>query len=119
MFLDSFFETEKTLIIDIQRFTQLIVKGVPQPKEWFSIKQVECLFFKGSMADRFVSDRMQVDISAVAIVNPIDIKESEIPSNGRLVIKNGADIEPMYSIVQADDIASQGEVISILLKAYT
>lgn len=118
MFLDSFFKNNKVFNAEIEVMQQTKTAGVLGPKEWFSVKTIPVLFWRGSMADAFISAQDRATVSAVAVAKPAEIAAEDIPVNGRLVLTYGCVEVGKFSIVKADNIAGQDAVVIIQLTEY-
>lgn len=110
-FLDSFFANNKTVSVEVQVFSQTFINGVLGEKVWTTDTTFEALFWRGAMAEKYVSDRYKADVSGMVIGRPEEVPE--IAEDSRLFI--GGDY---YSIIYRDDIAEQGKVVQIPVKKW-
>ncbi len=123
MILDNLFASQKTYDAEIQTISQTNTYGVLCPKVWITIKTVECLFWRGGLAQKLISGKLAPDVSAVVIVRQNDISTSEIPAGCRIYIKEKYNmyitptpIVGYFSVIYADNIAGQDQVIMIPVK---
>ena len=110
-FLDSIFSREVTQTIDIEILAQTFVNGVIGPEEWTKSTDFEGLFWRGSMADRYVSEKYRADVAGVVVARPEDV--TAIVEGARLKIEG-----LYYSVIYMDDIAEQGEVSQIPVRKW-
>ncbi|MCP4589099.1 hypothetical protein, partial [Pseudoalteromonas sp.] len=100
--------------------TQVFVNGVLGPVTWVDGSSVDCMVWRGSIADTLVSEKFRADVSAVAIVRPTDISVSSIPDDSRLKIEDSdSNLIGYFSVIAPDNIAEQSEVIMVPLKEFT
>lgn len=112
-FLDSIFANEKTTTAYIELLTQPFVDGELGKKKWTPSGSFECLFWRGSTAERYVSDQYKAIVAGLAVARPEDLEVSDIPESCRIKIN-----DIYYAVIYPDDIAEQGEVIQIPLKKW-
>ncbi|MCP3683117.1 MAG: hypothetical protein GY861_10540 [bacterium] len=120
MFLDSIFNRSLTQTATVQDRTQVFVNGVLGPVTWVDGSNVKCMVWRGSIADTLVSEKFRADVAAVAVMRPEDISVSSIPDDSRLKIEDSdSNLIGYFSVVYADNIAEQSEVIMLPLKEFT
>lgn len=68
----------------------------------------QCMYYTGSAAESLVADRFKTSISGVIISEVIPIADG-----AKIVLDTGEE----FGIVNADDVAKQGEVLVIAVKA--
>ena len=110
-FLDSIFSGNKTETVEVYQKSQTFVNGVLGPEEWTKTKEFTGLFWRGAMAERYVSERYRADVAGVVVARPTDVSISDIPQSAKLVIDNVD-----YFVIYVDDVANQGKVIQIPVK---
>lgn len=73
-----------------------------------TIENQSCGYFTGSAAEALVSDRYKTQISGVIISEVVTV-----PDGAKIVLSNGLE----FTVINADDILLQGEVLAIAVKA--
>jgi len=110
-FLDDF-GTEEKYTATFEKYTETTVEGV-LTKSWSTIVAApKCLLWSTSMAKITVSEKYKQEIEALAVFNYSDITFT-IPEYGRVTINN-----KLYSIILAENVAEQNEIIQVMLKKY-
>ena len=112
-FLDSIFANNETLKIDIEKLTQTFVNGVLGAKVWTKSKDFTGIFWRGAMAERYVSEQYRSVVDGIVIAKPDDVVHSDIPETARLKIDG-----QYYSVIYFDNIAEQDKVIQIPVKKW-
>lgn len=110
--MTEYFSDWQNQTATFQKLTQTFVNGELGEPAWVDIFTAPVMFYTGGTADQIVQERYRVDLAGVAILNPSDMSEA-IPEDGRVQI-NG----DYYSIIHAEDVALQGEIIQIPLKRF-
>jgi len=87
-FLDSLFKSEKTFKGAVQSRSQTNTNGVLGPVVWTTTKIVDCIFWRGSLSDRMVSQKIKADVIGTILMRPSDISAQEIPTNGRIQVSD-------------------------------
>ena len=120
MFLDSIFASEKTYTALVEDMQQTIdpATGTPGAKEWVTIAAARCVYWRGSMAKGFISEQFRNIVSGVALVKPSDVSGVTFQRDNRVTIKDGMQTVGVFSLVYADNIAGQNEVIALQLTEY-
>jgi hypothetical protein len=111
-FIDSFFNLNSTVSVNVQTRAQTITSGELGPVTWTTSKTLNSLFWKGSMAESIVSEKLRVDISAVFLFRPSDCTTSDFPKESRI----DAGAKGLYDIIYVDDVANQGKVFVVAVK---
>jgi hypothetical protein len=71
-----------------------------------SITGQVCGYFTGAQAEKFVADRYKTDLTGVIISEVVSVPD------GSRIVMNGTN----YIVINADDIALQGEVLAIAVR---
>lgn len=111
-YLDSVFNHFKTYDIVIKSKTKTILNGEVTAVTETTDDTVKGLFFRGGMSKNFISDKYKADVSAVVIVKPSDVAESDITKDGIITVTGIGD----FIIVYADNVAGQDDVLAIPVK---
>lgn len=110
MILDSMFEHFETITAEYENKTDTVVDGMITGETWTLAGNVEALMYRGSLAERLVSEKIRPDVAAVILVKPEEYP-SALTKDSRVLINT-----IYYSVIYADNIAEQNEVILIPLK---
>lgn len=110
MILDSMFEHFETITAEYENKTNTVVDGMITGETWTLAGSVEALMYRGSLAERLVSEKIRPDVAAVILVKPEEY-QATLTKDSRVLINS-----IYYSVIYADNIAEQNEVILIPLK---
>lgn len=69
-----------------RRLVQPVTNGVPGTKSYVRYKTVDAIYWKGGISKRYISEKLQPDVTGVVIVNPVNIAVTEIQDTGRIDI---------------------------------
>jgi len=118
-FLDSIFASEKTLSASFENVSQTVTNGVPGAKTYNLVAEMDAILWRGSMADRFISAQYRADVSAIALVRPEDFNNNGITKSAKITFTDDYGVVAgIYSLIYADDIANQGEVVALQLTEF-
>lgn len=105
--LESIFQNNKTVDVEIQPRTQSITNGVLGAVTYTTTSTVKGIFWRGSMAQAVVNEKYKTEIDGLIIVKPgVSIADTDRVKIGTV----------QYSVIYADDIAGQGKVLMIPVK---
>ena len=105
--LESIFQNNKTVDVEIQPRTQSITNGVLGAVTYTTTSTVKGIFWRGSMAQAVVNEKYKTEVDGVVIVKPgVSIADTDRVKIGTV----------QYSVIYADDIAGQGKVLMIPVK---
>jgi len=90
----------------ITRNTVTNVLGVETPS-WAAVATVRCLFWEGSTAEAFVSQRFRDATDAVISVTPT----TDVQKNDKVVVESKT-----YLVIGIDNIGAANEVITAALR---
>lgn len=110
MMLDSMFEHFKTITAEYENKTDTVVDGMITGETWTLAGSIEALMYRGSLAERLVSEKIRPDVAAVILVKPEDYPVT-LTKDSRVLINS-----IYYSVIYADNIAEQDKVVMIPLK---
>lgn len=110
MILESMFEHFTTLTTEYENKTDTVVDGMITGETWTLAGSVEALMYRGSLAERLVSEKIRPDVAAVILVKPEEYPAT-LTKDSRVLINS-----IYYSVIYADNIAEQNEVVLIPLK---
>jgi len=119
MIVNCIMSRHKTYMANIQPKTQTYTNGVAGPITYPTSKTVECLFWRGGISSRLISDKFKPDVSATMICRPEDLQITDIPKAARIEILDGVTVIGYFSAFYADDIAGQNQAVMIPLKEFT
>jgi hypothetical protein len=74
----TLFAHHQTHLAVIRRKTQTVTNSVPGAVTYPRVKSSQSLYWRGSLALRYVSEKMRPDISGVVVFNPFDIAATDI-----------------------------------------
>lgn len=88
--MSGIFSRHKTRPAVLRRLTQTVVNGAPGVKTYPITKTVDrAIYYKGSLAKSFISEKFSPDVSGVVLFDPADVEASEIPTtSGRVDIND-------------------------------
>lgn len=88
--MSGIFSRHKTRPAVLRRLTQTVVNGAPGVKTYPITKTVDrAIYYKGSLAKSFISEKFSPDVSGVVLFDPADVEASEIPAtSGRIDIND-------------------------------
>ena len=112
-FLDSIFSGNKTETVEVYQKSQTFVNGVLGPEEETKTKEFTGLFWRGAMAERYVSEQYRSIVNGIIIAKPSEVDHSDLPESARLKIDG-----QYYSIIYSDNVAGQNKVIQIPVKKW-
>ena len=110
MILESMFEHFTTVTAEYENKTDTVESGMITGETWTLAGSIEALMYRGSLAERLVSEKIRPDVAAVILVKPEDYPAT-LTKDSRVLINS-----IYYSVIYADNIAEQNEVIMIPLK---
>lgn len=110
MILDSMFEHFETITAEYENKTNTVESGMITGETWTLAGSIEALMYRGSLAERLVSEKIRPDVAAVILVIPEEYPAT-LTKDSRVLINT-----IYYSVIYADNIAEQNEVILIPLK---
>lgn len=110
MILDSMFEHFETITAEYENKTNTVESGMITGETWTLAGSVEALMYRGSLAERLVSEKIRPDVAAVILVIPEEYPAA-LTKDSRVLINT-----IYYSVIYADNIAEQNEVVLIPLK---
>ena len=85
--------------------------GVSTGSEFTTDSIVTGVLWRGSYAQRLVSEQYRKRVSAMAVIDPDKYPPDEIPRDGRMLIG-----KELFSIIYIDDVLNQGDLIQIPLE---
>ena len=90
--MSGIFSRHKTYPAVLRRLTQTVTNGTMGPKTYPITKTVDrAIYYKGSLAKSFISEKFSPDVSGVVLFDPADIEASQIPAtSGRIDINDEA-----------------------------
>jgi hypothetical protein len=100
--------------ISFYTMTQTITEGVLGDPVWTLYKTIKGIYWKASGSKNNISEKFKEQVSAVVIVDPLSIAESEIAPDMKITVSGFGD----YKLVYADDIGGQGKVLQLNLKEW-
>ena len=88
--MSGIFSRHKTRPAVLRRLTQTVVNGAPGVKTYPITKTVDrAIYYKGSLAKSFISEKFSPDVSGVVLFDPADVEASETPAtSGRIDIND-------------------------------
>ena len=110
MILESMFEHFITVTAEYENKTDTVVDGMITGETWALAGSVEALMYRGSLAERLVSEKIRPDVAAVILVKPEDYPAT-LTKDSRVLINS-----IYYSVIYADNIAEQNKIILFPLK---
>lgn len=86
--MSGIFSRHKTRPAVLRRLYQPVVNGVPGAKTYPITKSVDrAIYYKGSLAKSFISEKFAPDVSGVVLFDPADVEAAEVPAtSGRIDI---------------------------------
>ena len=106
--------SQKAKDISFYTLTQTTTNGQLNDPVWTLNKTVQGLYWKASGNKSNISEKFKEQITAVIIVDPASVAESDILADMKIVVPGEGD----YKLVYADDIAGQGKVLQLNVKEW-
>jgi hypothetical protein len=103
-FLDTIFSNHISTTIDIETYTQSFVNGSFGPYVWAKTKDFKGIFWRGAMAERYVSEQYRSEVDGIVIARPSDVSNTDIPEGARLKIDG-----QYYSVIYSNNVAGQNK----------
>jgi hypothetical protein len=83
--IDSIFANHETKLAILRYPTTVVVNAQStKPTPPAKVKTAECMYWSGSMAQRFISQQFLADCSGVVVFKPDDMAKTDIPDNSRI-----------------------------------
>jgi len=105
---------QKSYDILFYKETRTITNGILGDPSYTLYKTIKGIYWKASGNKNNVSEKFKEQVSAVVIVDPLSISESEIETDMKITVTGFGD----YRLVYADDIGGQGKVLQLNLKEW-
>ena len=87
--MSGIFSRHKTRPAVLRRLTQTVVNGVPGVKSYPIVGTAKAIYYRGSLAKSFISEKFSPDVSGVVLFDPADVEASEVPAtSGRIDIND-------------------------------
>lgn len=85
--VSGIFARHKTYNAVLRRLTQSVVNGVPGVRSYPIVGAAKAIYYRGSLAKSFISEKFSPDVSGVVLFDPAQISASEVPTtSGRIDI---------------------------------
>jgi hypothetical protein len=117
--LDDVFDLHKIYTATFQKKTQTVTNGVLGAVSWVDELVIPCIFWRGSVSTQRMSDKFKAIVDATMVCKPADITSTTMPKASRIMVENGSELIGYFSALYCDDVAGQGEVVTIPMKEYT